>query len=389
MTDTGRMKILFLATLSPDRPTIIGRTVPLAEELATHRHDVSIVTLGSSTPPSSNFSVRMSVVGPALRDTSARPSLPTILGRLRAGTRALKMAVRHAAADVVVLVKPHPQNVFALSETRARIILDADDDELWASRITPLERWFMRTVERRAVSRTHAVTACSPALVDHYMSLAGIRPVVLLPTGIRPSDTTVPNLRMMFQIPPDAPIILYIGSLSRSSGHRVDVLLETWDLMADRHHDARLVIAGDGIDAAELRQRAGRLTHGAHVHFLGGYAAEAAEGLARQATVLVDPVDDSPATRAKSSSRTLLALRTGVPIVTGDVGIRRLLLPLSLHRWALVPPSDTDRFLASLLYALTPEARRAFAETTRGRWEHWSWKNLGERFHHLLQQVAA
>lgn len=384
------MTITFVATLPLTAPTIIGRAAPLASALASRGHRVSLITLGARADHQQTalFPVSLTIAGLTLRaDGAERPPRHSILPRLWSGTRALAAAIREQRADVLVLVKAHPQNVFALRSLSLPVIVDADDDERFASRLTVVERQLMGMVERVAARRASAITVCSPALVERYAHDLHARRVVLIPTGLPRERVPAPLIRELLNLPSSARILLYLGSLAISSGHRVDELLAVWDTLAADVPDVHLVIVGDGIDAVLLQKTAAVLRASSRVHFLGRYQpAEAAE-FACQADVLLDPIDDTPTSRAKSSSRTLLALLSGVPVIAGDVGIRRLLLPRQLHPWTLVPPGHRDHLLASIRYALTAEAQREFRSATEGRWKQWSWERLGEQFAAVLESV--
>lgn len=383
------MRVTFAATLPAESPTIAGRTLPLAHALVRRGHAVNLLTLGTREGSRQESGIVIAIVGPTLRgEADERPNFPELVGRLRRGARGLSHALRRSTADVIVLAKAHPQNVLAAHSVTCPLILDADDDERWASRLSRVERYVIGRIERHAARKAALVTCCSPALVNRYSIELRAPRVVLLPTGIAPSSVSTPDLRRALQLPPATPLILYLGSLALSSGHRVDHLLDVWDELATEIADLHLVIAGDGIDANRLRAHAARLTFAHRVHFTGRFASGEAEGLARQATLLVDPVDRSPTSRAKSSSRTLLALLTGVPIVAGDVGIRRHFLPPTIHSWALYPPDHRDRFLQSLKHGLTEEAKAHFRRETTGLWQQWSWDRLGSAFASFVENLA-
>lgn len=384
------MNVLFLATLPPESSTIVGRTLPLATALKSRGHDVRLLTLGDLPHSSGMYDgIPVTIAGPSLRgDTSARPPLSQTLRRFWAGRAGLTQAAVPLHPACVILVKPHPQNVSIAQKISCPVILDVDDDERWALRLRFPERWLMEYVERRAASRAALVTACSPALVERYRHELHARQVEYVPTGITPSTAAAPDLRRMFRLPPEAKIILYIGSLAVSSGHRVDQLLAAWDALAANDPNLHLVCAGGGIHAEGIQAQAASLRLGARVHFSGRYKAEEAQGLVKQATLLVDPVDNTAAARAKSSSRMLLALLTGVPIVAGDVGIRRDMLPSPCRSKALYAPGNPVSLLTALRYGLTPAAREQFSKATRDSWQRWSWETVGTTFAALVENAV-
>lgn len=388
---------------------MVGRMLPLARAVASAGHTVDVLTLAGSHKSERSESsslerwgeqlprVRVSLVGPALRATDTmHPSLVETLARLRKGRAALAEALEQERPDIVVLAKPQLQNApptlaFA-ARTRVPLVLDADDLEAEASRLPALARWHARTLERRAAGAAALITACSPFLVEHFRRLNPAARIELLPTGISiPPSVSPARLRERLGIPTDATIILYVGSLSLSSGHRVDLLINAWSrLSLDQGRNAHLVIAGSGMDEEALRERVARdAALKRRVHFLGRFTPPEDLALAREADLLVDPVDRSRTNEAKSSHRTMLALATGTPIVAGNVGIRPFLLPSSLHELSLYDPYAPDSLTRALARGLEPTVRERFQRETAGCIQQWAWPTLGAQFTRLLETAAS
>lgn len=395
------MNVLVITALPPERASFVGRIIPLARALHRADHHVEILTLSGATRPpftetfTDTRGFAISVVGPNIRPTAVTtPTIGSAWRRYHIGHRALAGALSERRADVIVLEKPQPQNTGpALSFARARdvpILLDADDFEPAASRFPFPVRWAMRTLDCRAARAAAVITACSPFLVAHYRRLNPRTRVELLPTGIDlPSNIPPAHLRARLKLPQDVSIVLYVGSLSLSSGHRVDLLLNAWSrLRLDQRGNAHLVISGNGIDAERLRARVARdAALKSRVHFIGRFTPPEDIALAREADLLVDPVDQSLTAEAKSSHRTMLALATGTPIVTGAVGVRLVLLPPALHSLCLYDPARRDDLTTALAHGLAPSAKAAFQRGTRGMFNQWSWDTLGKRFVALLESL--
>lgn len=394
------MRVLFVAALPPERSSIIGRILPLAREVrvAGHGHAVEVLTLsgahrGRYRERQEIDGVRLRTVGPALRATDdAHPNPLTVLPRFFQGQAALARALSTVKADVVVLAKPQPQNTFPVlswaERTSVPLIVDLDDRETEASRLPTIVRSALAHLETQAIEHAAVVTAASPALVEYARSIRPTTRVEFLPTGLRiPATIPSAHLKERLNLPPDAAIILYVGSLSIASGHRVDALLEAFNASLEAAPTAHLVLAGDGIDAEPLRRQAESSPARDRIHFLGRFTPPWDFALAKEATLLVDPVDRSLTNEAKSSHRVLLALATGTPVVAGAVGIRPLFLPSALHTVCLYNPDTPGELRAALLRGLNAGLREQFREQSRDLIQQWTWDVLGKQFVQILESL--
>ncbi|TSC62682.1 MAG: hypothetical protein G01um1014106_600, partial [Parcubacteria group bacterium Gr01-1014_106] len=396
--------------------SMVGRILPLAEEVGAAGHTVDVLTLsGSEQSPYTTEAhygehVTLRTVGPSLRATqAAQAGFFTTVKRFFAGRTALFNALTQYSADIIVLAKPQLQNtspVLAIAQERGiPLLLDVDDDEVRSSRIPIVLRGYVAGLEARAIRAAAAVTAASPALVEHVREHRPDVRTELFPTGIRiPSVIRQARLRERLHLSPDAKILLYVGSLSISSGHRVDLLLEAFSELVQSSPDVHLVLAGDGIDAEKLRTMAHTLFPGSHangnvrvggypiperIHFLGRFTPPEDIALAREANLLVDPVDHNPANIAKSSHRVLLALATGTPIIAGNIGIRPILLPPALHRMCLYDPHTRGSLHDAIVRSLNDGTMRLhFQQQTVGRVDQWTWPMLRGKFVQILESVA-
>lgn len=396
------MNALFVAALPPERSSMVGRILPLARATARAGHQVRLLTLsGRAAPPFTETrmvdGVSLRVVGPNLRATSnTAPDAVTTWRRFRAGRAALARTLAALPADVVVLAKPQLQNtppvLDALATRPYPLVLDVDDLEGTASRLPLPLGWYASWLEHRALRRAVAITACSPFLAEYARRVNPRATVEFLPTGIDlPASVPPARLRDRLRLPGGAKIILYVGSLSVASGHRVDALVDAFArlLTLDALPEAHLVLAGTGLDAERLRARAGDdLPLSTRVHFLGRFTPPEDLALAREANLLVDPVDRTAANEAKSSHRVLLALATGTPVVAGNVGIRSFLLPPILHADCLYEPNDPNALWRALTRGLDPALGDRFPRATAGLIENRTWHTIGPHFVHLLESVA-
>lgn len=396
------MNVLFVAALPPERSSMVGRIFPLARAVHERGHDVRLLTLsGSTLPPFQTDTARNGVtlrtVGPNIRATGVdAPSVIQTWRRFRAGQSALADALESESADIVILTKPQLQNTApTLAFARARrtpLLLDADDFEPAASRFPLLMHMHMQGLDQRAARAARVITACSPFLVEYYRRLNPHAQVEFIPTGITvPAGVPPIRLRERLGIAADAKVVLYVGSLSVSSGHRVDLLLEAFAALLEKRSgtfSAHLVLAGDGLDEARLRQRVTRNAElRTRVHFLGRFTPPEDIALAYDADLLVDPVDRTRTAEAKSSHRLMLALAAGTPIITGAVGVRPVLVPQALHALCLYDPARRGDLTAALARGLEPATKDVFRRHTYGLLDQWGWDTLGKRFTELLESL--
>jgi glycosyltransferase involved in cell wall biosynthesis len=76
--------------------------------------------------------------------------------------------------------------------------------------------------------------------------------------------------RAALQLPPDRPVVLFVGALGTDINKGFDVLWRSWrDLAASGRWDASLVVAGEGWRAAGWRAEASRSAGAGSVRFLG------------------------------------------------------------------------------------------------------------------------
>jgi glycosyltransferase involved in cell wall biosynthesis len=76
--------------------------------------------------------------------------------------------------------------------------------------------------------------------------------------------------RAALQLPPDRPVVLFVGALGTDINKGFDVLWRSWlELTASRRWDASLVVAGDGWRVPGWRAEAARSAAAASVRFLG------------------------------------------------------------------------------------------------------------------------
>lgn len=147
-----------------------------------------------------------------------------------------------------------------------------------------------------------------------------------------------------FRTPAGTPLVVCVGRLCRQKGQ--DVLLRAWPTVAGAVPGARLLLVGDGPDAAQLRRGAppGVLFAGDRADTRPWlYAADLAVLPSRWEGMALAPLE---------------AMACGLPVVVSDVSGARESLPPGQEPYALVPPEDPPALAAALVRLLTqPELR--------------------------------
>ena len=179
------------------------------------------------------------------------------------------------------------------------------------------------------------------------------------------------------------PVIAWIGRMKRYK--RLDVLLRAMPAVLAQVPEARLELAGDGVEAPRLRALAvelGLTTE--QVRFLGSVAdAERAE-LLRRAAVLAQP------SQKEGWGRTVLeAGACGVPAVASDVaGLRESVRHGDTG--LLVPPGDPGALAAALSVLLqNGETRGQMGYAARAWAQRFSWEDAADATEQLVVTLCA
>lgn len=383
------LRVAFVATLPLNSSTIVGRTIPLVRSTLKNGHEATLVTLHNPDSIPKVSSVPTIVAGPPFRISNKKPSKLELLKKYSSAKKGISRVLENLQPEIVVMVKPHPQNYSPLKNLSVPIILDSDDVESSSSRSSFLEKAILNSINKKAAHKASLITACSPFLVEHYKKIDNQKRVELVPTAIVLDHSLQgPDLRRYFDLPEESKIMLYIGSLALSSGHRIDHIFKAWETLAEKNENLHFVIAGDGIDSDSVRLNASRLKNAKRIHFFGRFDNAHSQNFAQQSDVLIDPVDNSIANLAKSSSRTLLSIKTGVPIVTARTGIRKVFLPKELKNDFFYDPEKPETIANATAFALTPSAKEEFKNKTNNAWQKWTWDAIGANFSAYIESLV-
>jgi glycosyltransferase involved in cell wall biosynthesis len=243
-----------------------------------------------------------------------------------------------------------------------------------------LKRWVLRVTERLAAACSHVVLCNSQSLRDQALklNLAAEHKLRLLGHGtsngvdverFAPGPT---NLRLHLGIPEGAPVIGYVGRLTRDKG--VPELIQAFDALLMTIPDATLLLVGwyDKSEDAltpELRRRIDR-----HPNIVRtGFVTDTAPYY-RAMDILV-----LPTWREGFPNVVLEAAATGIPVITTLVtGSRDAVMPEVTG--LLIPPGYPEAITEAVLQLLRDPSRRRQMGAAARKW-------VIERFRHTRVQA--
>ncbi|MEK7556528.1 MAG: glycosyltransferase [Patescibacteria group bacterium] len=399
------MKIAFITTQGLAGSTLAGRVLPLAKELS-QKHEVHILAHGKSSQ-GSHAGVQVHFIGtdPFQKTASGKkrqrgvPLVLTILTNAIVGS----MKLTSLKPDAVVIVKSLPENVLAtqlalLVNKLKRVILDVDDFELTANVTSSwTQRAAIHWAERASAKIADHVVTATPFLSDHFEQLSqGKKPITMIPTGLsvpagdatgaprRTDRSASENRPVGVQERQDPPILLYAGSISLSSGHRIDLLPDILAEVRKKHPEIRLYIYGDGDDVEKVKQMFAEKSLEKAVVWHGRFALQMLLSNLPSNAILLDPVDGSITNRAKSSFRVALATALGLPIVTSDIGIRPYLIPDSLHERCFAKPGDGGDYVGKIDQFLEKPLSSSEQILVKEHAKQFSWETLAQEYEKIV-----
>lgn len=384
------MKIVFVTAHPLISSTSIGRVIPLAKRFA-ENHDVTILAHSSDAPAVAD-NVRVEIIGkdPFTRTESGKKYKRGIglVWQMLVNTWNTLLLLVHIQPDVAVIIKPLPQNVAAtflwhLFNAKKRVILDVDDFELTANKLTSIyQRMAIHWSERAGATMADAIVAATPFLMDHFEQLtAGRKKPVHIPTALPVTVSLAPY-------PADSHKMIYIGSISHHSGHKTDMLPHILRVVRSTFPDATLDMAGSGDNVQELKAAFEKEGVADAVTWTGRFDVQNSTDLLTNTALILDPIDASIVNRAKSSFRVALAAEAGLPVVTSDVGIRPMLLPVSVHDAFFAKPADADDYAETAVRLLSNPIGEDSRTAMREHAQQYTWDALISTYTKLLDGSA-
>jgi len=351
------LRLLFVASeLEPTWRGGVGRVVAgSARALAERGHSVHIAGRAPSGVPGEIPGVQLHP-WPALRWKLAQlPFLLSLARRLRPDVVHFHSAVPHGAVIVPFLWwrRAHQRPlVFVTPYTGAR----SD---------------YRKRRARRALRCADGVATNSQWGAERVLA-AGASPerIFVVPAGVDVAPPCDPARRR--------PLVVAMSRLVRSKG--IDLLLEAFARVAERHPAWRLIIAGTGREAAVLKQRASQLACAQRIEFPGVVAGEAKRCLLAEASLAVVP------SRHDNSPGSLLEFQAhGIPCLAFAVGgIPELAADGKAAR--LVPAEDVPALAQALEELLSrPGLRASLAEGALQVTTERAWSRIAERWEDLYR----
>lgn len=360
---TRTLAVFHVAEMSGPARSLRGRIAWLAQ-----RGEVEVVVPGPG-PAADLYSDIASVTKldyRALTVPRTAGEAARLAPRLRRDSSTFRGRIRATRPDLVLCATAMlPAVLVAARRERVPALLHAA--EILTTGRSPVRRCGGRALVRVAGSAASAVAACSETVAAQYERHGA----AVMPPPIEDAfgDGDGPAFRARHGIPPDAPLVLAVGSLSAGRGQ--DLLFDALRQVQARVPDVRCALAGvpfpRGADLEyerRLRRDAGALEAPAGgtpglISFCG-FEPRIADAYAA-ATLVVNPARDPEAfgrvpCEALAASRPVVATSVGaIPEVLRD-GETAL----------LVPPDDPEALAVAIeRLLLDPERARSLAETGR------------------------
>jgi glycosyltransferase involved in cell wall biosynthesis len=243
---------------------------------------------------------------------------------------------------------------------------------------TGLKRWILHRTEQLAAACCHLVLCNSPSLRDQALALhlADEPKIRLLGSGsgngvdvdrFQPGDSGQTALKSRLGIPSDAPVVGFVGRLTRDKG--VAELVLAFDVLLKTMPTARLLLVGwydQSEDALTPRLRARIDGHPNIV--CTGFVADTAPYYRLMGIMVL------PSHREGFPNVVLEAAASGVPVIaTLATGSRDAVLPEVTG--LLIPPGYPEAITEAMLELLKDPARRLRMGVAARKW-------VMERFRH-------
>lgn len=399
MIENMKPQLLMLLTQDLQSPSGLGRYFPLAKYLVREGYRVSILALHSDYDNlrERNFiqeGVNVRYVNQMhVHKSGNGTDYFSPMRLVKIGINAMVALYREGKkenADLIFVGKPHPMNGLAglwLARRKQKpLIIDCDDYESESNRTNA--KWQKKVLaffEKYLPKKANIVTTNTQFMREHLI-LQGVeeRKIVYLPNGVdterfcEPSPEMVSELRTELSLDGKR-VIGYFGSLNLAN-HPVDLLMRSFKLVIEKIDGAILLIVGGGKDLDYLKKLSEELGLKDKVVFTGRVKSDEMNIYYRLADVSVDPVNDTLADRGRCPLKIFESWQMGVPVVSGDVGDRKILarVPASI---LLYNPGDGAQ-LSQLLVELIEDENQLSNLRTQGFLQvgNYSWEVIVNYF---------
>lgn len=350
------------------KATMRRRALPLARELATRGHAVTLIMPPWHTPAEASRQWEEDAV--TLQYVSLSPPLP-VFSHLAITARLLRCALSWHP-DIVHCFKPKAHAGLAawilwhlqrLGGFRGRLVIDEDDWEGpggWneLEPYPPLAQTFFAWQERWGLRHNDAVTVASRALETLVWGLGVAREKVhYLPNAALPrASGDGKRVRQRHALGEKPVVLLY----TRFFEYDVARLLRAWQRIREACPMARLLVVGEGLYLEDERRFGRLLAEGRlseSVVRAGWVSEEELPDYFAAADLALYPFDDTLINRTKCAAKLVDLLAAGVPLVADAVGQNREYIRHGETGW-LVPAGDSEAMAAGAIALLHDAARR-------------------------------
>lgn len=191
-------------------------------------------------------------------------------------------------------------------------------------------------------------------------------------------------LRAAYRIDPAAPVVAYVGRLTRQK--QPQLALEVMRSVLLERPDTMFVVAGDGEYRAWIQAFIERHALSAQIRMLGALANEQVRELLAISSILFLPSENEGISLAIYE-----AMAMGVVPLSADVGGQRELVTPECGLLVQRGPHEESAYREALIALLSdPQRLAAMGAAARQRVStHFSLATMGERINELLQQALA
>lgn len=398
--------LLMLLTQDLQSPSGLGRYFPFAKYLVREGVQVSILALHSDFANLQktdfiNEGVSVGYVGQMhVRKYENRTHYFSSIQLARTSIKATIALFREGLkknADLVFIGKPHPMNGLAgislAKQSGVPIIVDCDDYEAESNHVKyHLQKKILEIFEKKIPKAANLVTTNTYFMRDQLIQWnVEKEKIVYAPNGVdterfsKVSTERVEKLKTELGLNGKR-VVGYYGSLNLKN-HPIDLLFRSFKILADKVPAIKLLIVGGGKDIDLLKALAIELELKDKVLFSGRVNPNEMNLYYCLADVSVDPVKDTLADRGRCPLKIFESWQMGIPVVTSDVGDRKILAGNTTATLLTKPGDEKD--LADKLFDVLSDVNFSQVLTAAGmeNVKNYDWASIANRFHQNIELI--
>ncbi len=395
------MKILILLDIPEDTGSWVGRFLPIAKGLARKGHEIEILMpshqqKGQRQRPAKRVLIRF--IGPTFfkKTKTGRKHYSTISLFIIAFKNLLRMIQQglRINPDLIYVGKPLPVSASATliikALKRKPVIVDCDDYEAFTNLAQgKFQSWLISLFEDNFPKICNQVISNTTFTKKRLQKLGvSAKKITYIPNGVDEERFRNPTKPPIYQKLRDEKIILYFGDLNLSTGHNVDILLKAFKSLKTKSsfRKVKLVIVGDGKDEDYLKSMGKDLKINKDIFWLGRIQPEKMKNYLSVADVVVDPVDPKYlGNLGRCPLKILEAMYLGIPVLTSNVGDRKLILG---NLGVFVKAGNPKAMASGLAKILKKEKKgKLLDKKMKKRVKDYRWSFLVDRIDRICQNA--